>query len=71
MLADGRLGKVHVLDKVANPVLTGREVLEEGQARRFGKGMEERGVAVCDLELGLGQESINRHTAMISLFGLM
>lgn len=71
MLADGRLGKVHVFDKVANSMLTGREVLEESQACGFGESMEERGMTVCHLELRLGRDRINRHMAMISSCGVL
>ncbi len=43
-----------MFDKVADPVLTCREVLEESQACGFGESMEERGMTVCHLELGHG-----------------
>lgn len=60
-----------MLDKVANSVLTGREVLKESQACGFGESMEERGMAVCHLELRLGRDRINRHVTMISSFGIL
>ena len=73
MLADGRLGKVHVFDKVADPVSTGsREVLEESQACGFGESVEERGMTICHLtNFELGRDRIDRHMAMISPFGVL
>ncbi len=60
-----------MFDKVANSMLTGREVLEESQACGFGESMEERGMTVCHLELQLGRDRINRHMAMISSCGVL
>ena len=70
MFTHRRLGQAHVLDQVADPVLTRGEVLHDRQPRRFRKCLEQVGVRFrrhlvegCPLLLN------HRHRAIISLYG--
>lgn len=70
MLTHRRLREPHVFDEVAHTVLTGSQVLHDRQSRRIGERLEQVRIRGSrGLVESRGIIHINRHTAIISLYG--